>query len=180
MHTKMRDAAPLASSLLFYGLDVQIDRLLSLVAGCHHERIYPVYTRILVPLDGSAVAEGALDHAVQMADRFGSELILLRAAFLSWLPEAHQAEAQQTLVRESEAYLNEMVRQLQRPGRRIRTAVRWNKAAEAIIDYAVEHQVSVVVIATRGHSSLERWPMGSIAEKVLRSMRVPTLLVRPP
>lgn len=138
-----------------------------------------MYTRILVPLDGSAVAEGALDHALQMADLFGAELILLRAAFLAWLPDAHQAEAQLVLVRESEAYLNEIARQLQRPERCIRTAVCWSKAAEAIIDYAVEQEVSVVVIATHGHTSLERWPMGSIAEKVLRSMRVPVLLVRP-
>jgi nucleotide-binding universal stress UspA family protein len=53
----------------------------------------------------------------------------------------------------------------------------WNKAAEAIIDYAVGQEVSVVVMATHGYSAPERWPMGSIAETVLRSMQVPVLLI---
>jgi nucleotide-binding universal stress UspA family protein len=137
-----------------------------------------VYTRILVPLDGSAVAEEALAHAVQMADRFGSELIFLRAVFLPQVAAFDLAEVQQALVRESQAYLNEMARPLRAPGRRIHTVVRWSEAAEAIIEYAVTQQVAVVVMATHGHRGLESWPMGSVAEKVLRSMQVRLLLVR--
>ncbi len=139
-----------------------------------------MFRRILVPLDGSTVAEGALAHAVQMADRFGAELILLRTAFLSWVPEFERADVQPLLVRESEAYLQEIACQLQKQGRWVQTEVRWSKPAEAIIECAVEQQVSVVVMATHGHQSLERWPIGSIAEKVLRSMQVPVLLIRPP
>lgn len=137
-----------------------------------------MYTRILVPLDGSAVAEGALAHAASMADLFGAELLLFRTAFLSQIPELEFAEAQRVLIRESEVYLGEVARQLQGQGRRVHTGVRWGKAAEAIIDYAVEQKVSVVVMATHGHSSLERWPIGSVAEKVLRSMQTPVLLIR--
>ena len=128
--------------------------------------------------DGSVVAEAALAHAVQMADLFGAELILLRAAFLSPMPDLDLAEAQHILVQESAAYLDEMAQRLQSQGRRVHTAVRWGKADEAIIEYAVEQKVSVIVMATHGHSGLEKWPIGSIAEKVLRSMQVPILLVR--
>ncbi|ETX04723.1 MAG: hypothetical protein ETSY2_27165 [Candidatus Entotheonella gemina] len=138
-----------------------------------------MYTRILVPLDGSQVAENALDHAAQMADIFGAELILLRAAFLDRVPDFDLSEVQRVLVQESEAYLNQVACQLQEDGRCVRTAVRWSKAAEAITAYAVAQEISVVVMATHGHSSHEHWPMGSIAEKVLRSMQVPVLLVRP-
>lgn len=137
-----------------------------------------MYTRILVPLDGSVVAEGALAHAVQMADLFGAELILFRVAFLPQAPGLDLTEIKHMLIRESEVYLGEIARQIQGQGRRVRTAVGWSKAAEAIIEYAVDQEVSVVVMATHGHSSLERWPIGSIAEKVLRSMQVPVLLVR--
>ncbi len=139
-----------------------------------------MYTRILVPLDGSTVAEGALAHAVQMADIFDAELLLLRVAFLPQVPDHNLAEAQDILVRESEKYLREIACQLQRQLRRVRTEVRWRKVDEAIIEYAVEQEVSVVVMSTQGHSSLEQWPIGSIAEKVLRSMKVPVLLVRSP
>ena len=64
-----------------------------------------MYTRILVPLDGSDVAEGALAHAAQMADIFDAELILLRVVFLAELPGLDLGEAQRFLVKESEAYL---------------------------------------------------------------------------
>ncbi len=138
-----------------------------------------MYNRILVPLDGSVVAEGALAHAAQMAERFDAELILLRSAFLPEVWNLDTTQAQYALLGESEAYLSELARQLQRQERRVRTTVCTSKAAEAIIEYAVDQEVSVVVMATHGHHSLERWPLGSVAEKVLRSMQVPVLLVRP-
>ncbi len=137
-----------------------------------------MYTRILVPLDGSEPAEGALVHAAQMADIFDAELILFRAIYLTQVPDLDLDEVRRVLIKESEAYLCEVARKLQGRGRCVRTAVCWNKAAEAIIDYAVSQDVSVVVMATHGQSGPERWPMGSIAERVLRSMQVPVLLIR--
>lgn len=137
-----------------------------------------MYTRILIPLDGSMVAEEALAHAVQMADLFGAELVLLRAAFLPQLPDDDLADAQPLLIRDSEAYLYEMARRLEGQGQRVHTVVRWRQAAEAIIEYAVEQDVSVVVMTTHGHSRLDQWPIGSTAEKVLRCMQVPVLLIR--
>jgi len=137
-----------------------------------------VYTRILVPLDGSEMAESALVHAAQMADIFDAELILLRAAFLDAASEVDLGEARLVLVNESETYMREVAYRLQGRVRRVRTEVCWRQAAEAIIDYAVAQEVSVVVMATHGHSGPEHWPMGSIAEKVLRSMQVPLLLIR--
>ena len=137
-----------------------------------------VYSRILVPLDGSEVAEGALAHAVQMADIFGAEILLLRVVFLPPVVQQNLAEAQRMVMSEGEVYLNGIACQLRKPGRRVRTIVHWGKAAESIIAYAVQHEVSAVVMATHGHSGLEQWPLGSVAEKVLRSMQVPVLLVR--
>jgi len=141
-----------------------------------------VYTRILVPLDGSEAAESALAHAAQMADIFDAEIILLRAAFLDAMPpempDLELDDVRRALLDECDAYLRNVAHALQGGGRRVRTEIRWNKAAEAIIDYAVAQEVSVVVMATHGQSGPERWPMGSIAEKVLRSMQTPVLLIR--
>jgi nucleotide-binding universal stress UspA family protein len=67
---------------------------------------------------------------------------------------------------------------LQPRGLRIRTVVHTGKAAETIIEYAVQQEVSVIVMATHGHRGGDQWPLGSIAEKVLRSMQVPVLLIR--
>jgi nucleotide-binding universal stress UspA family protein len=148
------------------------------VAG--RRRKETVFTRILVPLDGSEVAEIALVHAAQMADIFNAELILLRAAFLDEVPNVDLDEARRALINESETYLHEAAQTVQGHGQGVRTVVCWSKPAEAIIDYALGQQSSVVVMATHGHSDPERWPIGSIAEKVLRSMQVPVLLVRAP
>ncbi len=139
-----------------------------------------MYTRILVPLDGSEVAEKALAHAVvQMADIFDAELMLLRAVYLTDIPSLELGEARSVLVKESETYLRDVAGTLRTQGRRVRTSVHWSQAAEAIFDYAIAQEVSVVVMATRGHRAPESWPIGSIAGKVLRSMQVPVLLICP-
>ena len=137
-----------------------------------------MYARILVPLDGSAVSEAALAHAVSMANLFHADLYLLRSAFLSPFPTHELGEARNTLLQESEVYLNEVACLLRRQGHQVHTTARWGKAAETILEYVGEQHISVVVMATHGHSSLHQWPMGSIAEKVLHSMKVPVLLIR--
>jgi nucleotide-binding universal stress UspA family protein len=113
-----------------------------------------------------------------MADIFGAEILLLRVVFLPPVVQQNLAEAQRMVMSEGEAYLNGIACQLRKPSQRVRTIVHWGKAAESIIAYAVQHEVSVVVMATHGHSGLEQWPLGSVAEKVLRSMQVPVLLIR--
>ena len=137
-----------------------------------------MYERILVPLDGSALAEAALAHAVQMAEIFQAELLLLRAVIVPTFPGDDTTAATRAVLAESKTYLQSIARTLQLRGLHIRTVVRTGKAAETIVEYAVQQEVSVIVMATHGHHGGDRWPLGSIAEKVLRSMQVPVLLIR--
>lgn len=137
-----------------------------------------MYERILVPLDGSALAEEALAHAVTMAEVFQAKLFLLRAVFVPTFPGVDHSDAYQAELAASEVYLDRMATTLRSQGLRVHTLVRSGKAAEAIVAYAVQQAVSVVVMATHGHRAEARWPLGSIAEKVLRSMQVPVLLIR--
>jgi nucleotide-binding universal stress UspA family protein len=138
-----------------------------------------VYERILVPLDGSALAETALVHAVQMAEIFQAELILLRVAFVPTFPGSDTTAAQHAALAESEAYLERIASALSSRGLTIHTVVRSGKAAETIVEHALQQKVSVIVMATHGHHGVDQWPLGSIADKVLRSMQVPVLLIRP-
>ncbi|RMD59373.1 universal stress protein [Candidatus Parcubacteria bacterium] len=137
-----------------------------------------MYKKILVPLDGSAVAEVALPHAIEMAKIFQAELILLRVAFVHFLPGSDPVELESAAVRESEAYLERLAQRLSAEGLKVHTVVRYGKAAEEIIDHAAENQVSVIVMATHGRSGVGRWLLGSTAEKVLRGTEVPVLLIR--
>jgi nucleotide-binding universal stress UspA family protein len=89
-------------------------------------------------------------------------------------------EIEQALVTESEAYLQEIVRRIPTQRVPIHTAVSVGKPADTIIEHACQCGNAMVVMATHGHRRIEQWPLGSIAEKVLRSLRVPLFLVRAP
>ncbi len=137
-----------------------------------------MYRTILVPLDGSGLAEAALTHAVQLAQRLLADLVLLRIADSPNLPGVDREAILPELESESEAYLADVRDQLADDELRIRIIVRTGRAAESIIGQASQHGESVVVMAAHGHSGAGQWPLGSVAERVLHSMQVPVLFIR--
>jgi nucleotide-binding universal stress UspA family protein len=134
---------------------------------------------ILVPLDGSRLAEAALEPALGFA-REGATLVLLRAA------EAHGSafmdpnEAQVAVVREAEEYLAGVAARLRRSGvESVETSVWYGPPAEAIADAAHFRKADLLVMSTHGRSGLGRLVLGSVAESVLRATSTPILLLRP-
>ncbi len=144
------------------------------------------YRHVLVPLDGSEAAEVALADAASVSMLNGARLTLLRAvpAALEAIDTGAEAIAidQQEAVRRGGAqrYLDSVCRSLAPAGVEARVAVEVGEAAEAILDYADQHSVDLIVMATHGRSGWRRWVLGSIAEKVLRAAAQPVLLVRVP
>jgi nucleotide-binding universal stress UspA family protein len=135
--------------------------------------------KILVPLDGSEMAEAAIAPALEMAQA-GSSLILMRTADARILPGADIIGAQVQAVREAESYLAGVKEKLEKTGvRQIETHVWYGPAAPAIVDAAKVQTVDVIVMSTHGRSGLGRIIFGSVAESVLRGTRVPIFLVRP-
>jgi nucleotide-binding universal stress UspA family protein len=135
--------------------------------------------KILVPLDGSMVAEAALPTACDFAERDGATISLLRAAEAMTLPGADTVEAQVTAVREAEEYLASVVRRLADKGiRRVETHVWYGPAAAAIVEAASAQKADLVVMCTHGRSGLGRLVLGSVAESVLRGTTTPILVVR--
>jgi nucleotide-binding universal stress UspA family protein len=135
-------------------------------------------SRILVPLDGSALAEAALSSAASLAGA-DTVLMLMRAAEAYTVPGADPTAAQVEVVREAEAYLAEVAERLQRQGlRSVQTSVWYGPAAPAIVDAARLRRADLIVMSTHGRSGLGRLFLGSVAEYVLRASRVPILLLR--
>jgi nucleotide-binding universal stress UspA family protein len=134
---------------------------------------------ILVPLDGSIVAEAALRPAVEFARDKAARLVLLRAA------EAHTligdpTEAQVAAVREAEDYLGGVRARLERGGvEDVEVSVWYGPPAEAIAEAAGYRKVDLIVMSSHGRSGLGRLVLGSVAETVLRATEVPILLIRP-
>ena len=77
------------------------------------------------------------------------------------------------------ATMQQAKQQLERAGFKVRSAVRFGEAAQEISDFVAYEHVDLVVMATHGRSGLSRVVMGSVAEKVLRSLHVPVMMVRP-
>jgi nucleotide-binding universal stress UspA family protein len=133
--------------------------------------------KILVPLDGSTLAEAAMWKAAEMLN--GGTLSLLRAAEAHTLPGADPVDAQVNAVREAEEYLAAAVRRLKDKGvKAVETHVWYGPAAAAIAEAAQVQKVDLIVMSTHGRSGLGRLILGSVAESVLRGTRTPILVVR--
>jgi nucleotide-binding universal stress UspA family protein len=134
---------------------------------------------VLVPLDGSTLAEGAIPRAAEMAVASGARMILLRAASAHTYPGADPIEAQVAVVREAEAYLADVAARVRALGvKDVRTSTWYGEAASAIVDAAAFNHADLIVMTTHGRSGLGRLVMGSVAESVLRGTTMPILVLR--
>jgi nucleotide-binding universal stress UspA family protein len=134
---------------------------------------------ILVPLDGSSLAEAALPKAVELAEVSGARMLLLRAAQAVTLFGVDPTESQVKVVAEAEAYLAEVQKRVAGRSRvTVETSVWYGPAAYAIIEGARIRSVDQIVMTTHGRSGLGRLLLGSVAESVLRGTTTPILLLR--
>ena len=135
--------------------------------------------KILVPLDGSPLAESALADAIDIAVRHGATLVLLRAAYATALPAVDPVDSQVTVVREAEAYLADVAARARAAGvTDVETSVWYAAATDAIIEAARMREVDLIVMSTHGRTGLQRLMLGSVAESVLRSTDTPILMLR--
>jgi len=138
-----------------------------------------MYQRVLLPLDGSELAEGALSYAKGIAGRLGLEVLLLHVAGkgeAESLP-LHRAYIDQA----SERLRREMAEVQGKTGGQpvvVKGEVAVGYPAEEILRYAGEKEVDLILMATHGRSGIRRWVLGSVADKVLRSAALPVLLIR--
>ena len=140
-----------------------------------------MFDHILVPLDGSSLAECVLPHVVAMAEAFGSRVTLLRVlernhgnrltAFVdAWDWHARRAEAQ--------AYLSGVSSRLLEAGLKVESVLLEGRAAEDIIRFAHEQQAKLIVLSSHGRGGLSEWNVSSIVQKIMLRAYVPTVIVR--
>ncbi len=152
-------------------------------ARCPEDVTYDMWPKrtILVPLDGSELAEAVLPHVEALAEQNGVEpvdVVLLRVSespvmsdhYFSNIPETRE---------EIEKYLARVEKRLQKVGLSVQSRVLTGEPAEQIVDYASASPFSLVVMSTHARSGLSRWVLGSVAMKVVSGVCSPILLVRP-
>jgi nucleotide-binding universal stress UspA family protein len=144
------------------------------------------YNTILVPLDGSEVANQALPHARQLAAKFDAELVLFRVVpdvkasvtLKEYLPALDlNLEHQQSLVDHAARWLQRLADEMALHHIRARPVVNVGEADDCILNYAVSDGVDLIVMSTHGHTGVARWMYGSVAAKVLTSVSCPVMLV---
>jgi nucleotide-binding universal stress UspA family protein len=140
-----------------------------------------MFDRILVPLDGSLLAECVLSHTVAIASAFKSKAMLLRVLdqdqqrvspqlfdLLNW--QIYKTEAVQ--------YLEKIDTQLQKSGLLIEAVVQEGLTAESIIGFARDQGLKLVILSSHGHSGVSQWGISSIAQKIILSAPASVLIVR--
>lgn len=142
--------------------------------------------RILVPLDGSSLAEKALAGAIDLAKSTGAEIWLMQSvefpeywgeeyAGMHAVPSMISTEEQEAAAREYLLHVAEGLVEAKLPTQIVVTT---GHAASAISDVVADNDIDLIVMSTHGRSGLSRWVFGSVAEKVVRLAECPVLLIR--
>lgn len=149
-----------------------------------------MYAKILIPLDGSELAECVLPHVDSIAKGCNvEEIIFLRVVEPFQMPSGIDSAAlsEEDIKRidsdnkaSAENYLSQLVSRLKIDRITIRSEIIIGKAPENIADYAKKNDMDLIIIATHGRSGISRWVWGSVADRVFRSACVPVLMIRAP
>lgn len=147
-----------------------------------------MYKRILVPLDGSELAECTLLHVTNLVkDGHAIEVIVLNILEIriydtveAEVPASTLMEIREKARDAARKYLADIESRLAAEGIKVKTvSLDGKRAANAITDYANKNGIDMIVLGTHGHSGLKKMMLGSVTLEVLHDSHVPVLLIRP-
>lgn len=161
-----------------------------------------MYKKILVPLDGSKLAECALPHAEELAKRYEVEEVILvsateRVKRQTSAPEARELyhAGEDTMIHkggsditvtfgkkemQAQKYLVRVAKTVRAKGFKVRIDVLCWPPAESIASYADRNEADLIVMSSHGRTGASRWAHGSVASKILQLSCVPVLIVKAP
>ncbi len=148
-----------------------------------------MYQTILVPLDGSKLAECVLSHVETLVRGSQAKRVIFARVVEPFhqyptgdyvLPESQVQKVEAESKAAAEKYLKDIVSRSRYNGVRVDSAVLYGSVADILAEFASKNQVDIIVIATHGRSGVSRWVWGSVADRILRSSCVPVLMVRAP
>jgi nucleotide-binding universal stress UspA family protein len=143
-----------------------------------------MYKKILVPLDGSELAEAVLPHAEALAKSEGAEIVILRVAVT---PDSSMFSRNPALVNnivreveeETEEYIKAEVSKLRDEGVKVSGLTRDGYVPDMILSVADETHADVIAMSTHGRSGISRWLIGSVADRVVQHSHIPVMLIHP-
>ncbi len=142
------------------------------------------FSTLLVPIDFAAHSAEAVSRAVDLAKRYDAALLLVYVYEPADYPVpegyvVYTSEQLQRITAEIQRRLNAAQRDAEAAGaRRVSSRLLQGSAAQAIIDLARDERVDLIVMGTHGRTGVDRWVMGSVAEKVVRGAHCAVLTVK--
>ncbi|MFH0768633.1 MAG: universal stress protein [Chloroflexota bacterium] len=137
-----------------------------------------MYKRILLTLDRSSLAEMPIDYAIWLAKKSGAELTIMHVCG----PEDCACEPGKCqVIPEAQRYVEQKAASIALTGgiKQVKPHIVAGDPATEILRYVDEHDVDLIIMATHGRSGVDRWLVGSVADKVVRNSNHPVRLVRP-
>ena len=129
-----------------------------------------MFEHILVPLDGSRLAEMVLPHLVALAPTFESRVTLLRVVEQEPSGQMRSVDPMVAhLARQAKAYLDEQATRLAEVGLETETALLEGQAADRIVEYARSNDADLILLSSHGRSGLSRWNISSVVQKIILS-----------
>lgn len=139
-----------------------------------------MYESILLPTDGSRDMGPVIDQAVDLASLCNASIHALHVvderAYLS-VPDDARDRVRETLESDGNSFTKSVAEQALTAGIDIKRELRWGDPAPAILSYAVENDIDLIMMGTHGRIGYERYLLGSVAEKVVRISPVPVLTI---
>ncbi|MCH7786274.1 MAG: universal stress protein [Chloroflexi bacterium] len=153
-----------------------------------------MYKQILVPLDGSELAEQVLPHAQGLAKTYEATIHILRAfthdhdglmglhskveigltTETSFDLQRQYGEAQKTTITE---YIEHVRDRIKNEGIDVKVEALEGSAYDQIVDYAKKHDIDLIAMTTHGHGGLRRMLTGSVTDRVIRGSEIPVLVI---
>jgi nucleotide-binding universal stress UspA family protein len=137
-----------------------------------------MFKKILVPLDGSKLAEKILPRVEKMVRYCQAEVHLIRVVVSYRIDPKEEKEERERLLQEAWDYLEKIVSRLRKKRVRAHAVVVYGKDAVQVCDFARKNKFDLIAMATHGRSGISRWALGSVADKVLSCSVVPVMLIR--
>lgn len=138
-----------------------------------------MYDRILLPTDGSRGSSRAIDQAIDLAAETGAELhVLYVVEDITYGPEMMEAQVETQLRQIGEEAIEEIRDRAEEAGVPLETDIDDGVPHKTILEYAEDEDMDLIVMGTHGRSGLDRYLLGSVTERVVRSAETPVLTVR--
>ena len=137
-----------------------------------------MFKKILVPLDGSKMAERILPQVEKMVKYCHAEVTFLQVVVSYKIDPKAERREKEELIREARAYLEQVAGRWRKRKLAAHIQVAYGKDAVQICDFARKKKFNLIAMATHGRTGLSRFALGSVADKVLRCSRVPVMLFR--